>query len=60
MTKKDIPSGWTVRKPEATKQNKPKVLEVLHSMFSWTSVIIVFFVVLSAILFGLVYIVSLF
>ena len=60
MAKKDIPPGWTVRKPETTKQNKPKVLEVLHSMFSWTSVIIVFFVVLSAILFGLAYIVSLF
>ena len=60
MAKKNIPSGWTVRKPESTKQNKPKVLEVLHSMFSWTSVIIVFFVVLSAILFGLAYIVSLF
>ncbi len=60
MTKKDIPSGWTIREPEITKQNKPKVLEVLHSMFSWTSVIIVFFVVLSAILFGLVHIVALF
>ena len=60
MDKEDIPSGWTVRKPETIKQNKPKVLDVLHTMFSWTSVIVAFSIVLFAVLFGLVYIVSLF
>ncbi len=60
MAKRDIPSGWTIRKIENKKKNEPKILEVFHSMFSWTSVIVAFSIVLFAVLFGIVYIVSLF